>query len=91
MNWNSTRAEVELASKIAKRALVMAMDAGIELDCTELVMDIEATHLNGCPLKLDALLSADDLNFSHDVFGIRRYLDRSTGKLTDCFVPRYAA
>jgi hypothetical protein len=54
-------------------------------------MDICATHLNGCPLKLEELLAADDMNFAHDVFGIRRHIDRTTGELQDCFVPRYAA
>lgn len=53
-------------------------------------MDITATHLNGTPLDLDRLLAFDDLNFVHDVFGIARHLDRSTGKLQNCFVPRSA-
>jgi hypothetical protein len=33
----------------------------------------------------------DDANFTHDVFGIRKYLNRETGELTMCFVPRYTA
>lgn len=53
-------------------------------------MDITATHANGCPLKLAELLAADDFNFSHDVAGIYRHLDRTTGKLLDCFLPRFA-
>jgi hypothetical protein len=53
-------------------------------------MDITACHLNGCPLRLGELLGADDANFAHDVFGIRRHLNRETGKLEDCFCPRYA-
>jgi len=32
----------------------------------------------------------DDFNFAHDVFGIRRNIDRSTGKITGTFWPRYA-
>lgn len=54
-------------------------------------MDIAATHVNGCPLNLQKLLEADDFNFAHDVFGIERHLNRSTGELENCFVPRCAA
>ena len=53
-------------------------------------MDICAAH-NSCPLKLDELLAADDFNFAHDVFGIFRHIDRRSGTLQDCFLPRYAA
>lgn len=54
------------------------------------MMDIEATHCNGCPLDLAALASAPEPHFSHDIFGIRRHLDRETGKLEDHFRPRHA-
>ena len=57
----------------------------------EIDMDLTAVHANGCPLRLDALLAADASSFAHDVLGIRKHLDRSTGQLGDCFVPRYAA
>lgn len=53
-------------------------------------MDVIAVHMNGRPLRLEALLAADDFNFAHDVFGIRRHLDRDTGELTQCFVPRFS-
>jgi len=56
----------------------------------QLNMDITATHLNGCSLKLVELLKTDDGNFAHDVFGIRRHIDRETGQLKHCFLPRYA-
>lgn len=46
--------------------------------------------LRHTPLDLEGLAKADDSNFAHDLFGIRRHLDRSTGKLTYCFLPRYA-
>ncbi len=54
----------------------------------EVMMDITATHANGCPLDLDKLLAAPDFDFAHDVFGIRRHLDRTTGELRDFFLPR---
>ena len=42
------------------------------------------------PLDLERMLNADDINFAHDFFGIRKHMDRKTGKLGDCFVPRFA-
>lgn len=86
-----TREEHETIKKIVRRADALADEAGIKLDRLSLDMDLCAAHRNGCPLKLDALLAADDANFGHDVFGIRRYMDRRTGKLTGCFLPRFAA
>jgi hypothetical protein len=54
-----------------------------------LAMDLTATHANGCPLKLAALLQADDFNFCHDIRGIQAHLNRTTGKI-ERFLPRYA-
>ena len=76
---------------IAARAVQMAQQNGVDYLFMDADMDITACHVNGMPLKLNALLGADDANFAHDVFGIRRHLNRETGKLEDCFVPRYAA
>lgn len=83
--------ETKLIVKIAKRAVKMARAIGSKTySQMTAVMDVEACHCNGCPLKLDALLKADDFNFSHDVFGIAAHIDRTTGELQDCFVPRFA-
>lgn len=41
-------------------------------------------------LRLGELFAADEFNFMHDICGIRVHLDRITGKLKDCFVPRFA-
>ncbi len=53
-------------------------------------MDITACHLNGTKLDLDRLLAFGDFDFVHDVFGIARHLDRTTGKLQNHFWPRCA-
>jgi hypothetical protein len=53
-------------------------------------MDLNACHCNGCPLNLRGLLEADESDLLHDLAGIRRHLDRRSGKLGDCFSPRYA-
>lgn len=88
--FNATREESELINKIANRAVKAAADLGVRYDKMTAFMDIEACHCTGCPLDLARLLAADDGNFGHDVFGIRRYIDRTTGKLTNHFLPRTA-
>ena len=60
------------------------------LDHLSLTMDLGAAHI-ACPMRLDDLAEADDFNFLHDVGGIMRHIDRTTGELTDCFVPRFAS
>jgi hypothetical protein len=89
VNFTASKFELELISQIAKRAVSMAKEAGINYAQMDALMDIEACHSNGNPLDLNALLSANPFDFAHDVFGIRRHIDRSTGKLTDCFSPRF--
>ena len=56
----------------------------------EIEMDVTAVHCNGCPLDLEKLLAFDAFNFAHDINGIRRHLNRQTGKLEDFFLPRCA-
>lgn len=55
-----------------------------------LQMDITACHCNGTPLKLAELLAAEEFDFNHDVIGICNHIDRRTGKLKDCSLPRFA-
>ncbi len=78
--------EVKLISKIVGRA--MRDFRATPIDKESLEMDIEAVHCNDMPLDLEALLAAPVGTFGHDVFGIRRFIDRSTGRLTEHFVPR---
>lgn len=54
-------------------------------------MDLSAVHANGNPLRFGDLLAADDFSFAHDIGGISRFLDRDTGRLTNCFSPRFSA
>lgn len=93
IEWNATKEECQIISKIVDRAREIDNSTGTEtlFDGMLLTMDIEAVHCNGTPIKLQELLSADDSNFAHDVFGIRRHIDRTTGKLLDCFSPRFSA
>jgi hypothetical protein len=84
-----TKNEMATIRQIARRAVKMAKTTGYEIDYQNMEMDITACHISN-PLKLYELVSADDGNFGHDVFGIRKYINRENGELTDCFSPRYS-
>ena len=90
---NSTNDPTTIATihAIAKRAAEFHHTHGGSYPVLDATMDLDACHSNGCALDLDALLEADQANFTHDVCGIRAHLDRDTGQLVDCFLPRYAA
>lgn len=90
ISFSTTKEEAQLISKIADRADAMFKDAGADQSKMDTVMDLSACIANGCPLKLAELLAADDFNFAHDVGGIRRHINRTTGKLENCFLPRFA-
>lgn len=85
---NKARETYETIAAIARRAVEMADDLGVSYDHMTAVMDIDCVH-KVTPLRLDELLAADDGNFGHDVFGIRRHLNRETKELENCFVPRF--
>ena len=91
IKWTTHRGTMEVEAEIAKRAVLMAKKHDIPYRQMDAVMDIDACHSNGCALNLGELLTADDFNFAHDVFGIRENIDRKTGQLQNCFLPRYAS
>lgn len=91
LKWNCTKEELETMASIAYRAAKLSMNLGVNYTKQEALMDLNACHANGCPLRLKDLLEADEGDFCHDVFGIRRHLNRSTGQLENCFLPRYSA
>jgi hypothetical protein len=72
--------------KIAQRAESMGIYKGERLS---LLMDIENAD-KAFNLKLEDLLSADDMNFTHDVIGIVTNIDRRNPTDFNFFVPRYA-
>jgi hypothetical protein len=91
-SFDVTAAESRIIFEIADRALRDLTIARLNDPFTkqDVAMDVTATHANGCPLRLEALLGADAFTFTHDILGIRRHLNRDTGALEDCFVPRVA-
>lgn len=91
VKFNVGRPEADTIDRIVSRAERLGLlrdEPGAHMT---LGMDITATHANGCPLDLAGLLDAEDFDFAHDVAGIQRHIDRRTGALLDCFLPRYAA
>jgi hypothetical protein len=83
---------LEAAEAILNRAADLCFAPALD-DRMGLLMDIMAA--DGCngnpPLDCDKLVrDFDDGNFLHDIGGIYRHLDRSTGQLTGCFLPRCA-
>jgi hypothetical protein len=90
-SFDISREEHEIIQKIVDRAIGAAREAGIRVDRMTMLMDLTATHANGMPLRLVSLLEAESFDFNHDVFGISRHINRQTGQLEDCFVPRFAA
>ena len=87
ISFSVTKQDAEIIGQIAKR-LGQLIPKAIQMDT---VMDLTATHVNGCPLNLAALLVADDETFLHDCGGIRINLNRTTGQLDLGFQPRMAA
>jgi len=86
MDWNKlNQKDAELIGRIVKRGV---KENGIK-DILSAQMDISAAHVE-MPIKLSELLKADKFNFGHDVVGIINNINRATGKLDNCFVPRFA-
>jgi hypothetical protein len=83
MPWTATESIV--IERIIDRALFMFPDR----ERQDVFMDITATIMGGCRLRLDDWLAADDFNFVHDLVGIERHLNRQTFALMD-FRPRFA-
>ncbi len=89
-SFKTSRFEHEFINKIADRAVKEDASLGVDYDKMTATMDVTACHANGCELDLQKLLAAPDSDFCHDVFGIRRHIDRRTGKIGGCFLPRCA-
>jgi hypothetical protein len=80
----------QFITQIAARAVRMATKLGVTYDLRSWSMDVTAVHCNAVPLDLPKLLQAGEFDFAHDLLGIRRHLDRETGQLRECFLPRCA-
>lgn len=79
--------------RIARRFFARNAFAGLP-PCSELDVEMvlaAANGMNGNPeLNLDSLLNAKLEDMNHDIFGLLDNLNRTTGKIENCFVPRHA-
>jgi hypothetical protein len=88
IRWDASRKDIDLIHAIGKR--VFRELEGYPDDRVTLDMDLTACHCNGCPINFQKLLDAPAFDFAHDIYGIRRHINRETGQLENCFVPRCA-
>jgi len=89
MNMHCTGRECKQIIDIMLRAATLMNFESRGSSRLEVTMDLTACHLNGCRLDLDGLLTATPSDLIHDVAGIMRHINRQTGQLEDCFLPRY--
>lgn len=89
ISFRISKTDMAKVRKIVERAEALWKSWGAPIP-EYLLMDLVACHANGCPMDFARLLEADENDFIHDVVGIVRHLDRTTGRLADCYVPRFA-
>lgn len=105
IDWNATPHEQRMVDAIVRRyrkvlaanAALVGREHGRPLDLIDdqtaeaRGMDIIACHRNGRPLDLRRFAAAERAgDLIHDVEGIARNLDRTTGRLINRFVPRFS-
>lgn len=94
LNWTVSTDDQNQIISIAHRANQLSIRLGMRghavYHAQDAAMDVAAVHANSMKLQLAQLRVASDGDFAHDVFGIRRWLNRDTGDL-GCFNPRFRA
>jgi hypothetical protein len=88
--FQATEAERAILRKISDRAAELSIEFEIPYPTLELEMDLLAAREDIVTLDLRRLLDSPIADFSHDIFGIRRFINRTTGEVEGCFVPRCA-
>lgn len=81
--------EREAVDRIVTRAVALYRRGRITRERADIMIDISVVH-HKLPLRLLEMAEAPDFDLIHDISGINRHLDRKTGELRDCFVPRFA-
>jgi len=86
-----TPTEARLVKRIADRAYLRIQQLSCPLyKRATCASDVSQVHAGSCPLDLQRLLKASDFDFLHDIFGIKKHLDRRIGRLRNNFRPRTA-
>lgn len=87
MKFDANQKDFELIGKIVEA--VCSRDHTFDRMTT--CMDLTACHMNGNPLKLEEMLKhVESYDVMHDIVGIGNHINRRTGKLNDCFSPRFS-
>lgn len=91
VSFKVTKKQSALISQIAERAnKELFSGTTIPQSVMDTEMDLCAVIAQGEKLDLEKLLAFDAFNFGHDIGGIYRHINRDTGKLERCFLPRCA-
>jgi len=87
-----SREDLDLIATIAKMAHGVYAACGVKTQVTMIMMDLTCVHLNAYRLRLDEMADpeARKQDVMHDIVGIHANLNRETGLLENCFVPRFA-
>jgi len=86
VKFNCTKEEYEAIVKIVLRAEEEGLFSKKERLSN--MMDLEACHSNGCLLDFNKLLGFPKFDFAHDLIGIHNNINRKTGIIENCFLPR---
>ena len=84
-----TPEEMPHVEVILTRAVGLFDAHGLFRSRMECFMDLSAAHAV-CPLDLEALAGFDLGDFAHDIGGLNQHLNRDTGEMMNCFLPRCA-
>lgn len=88
IKFKTTLVEDKLITKIAQRAYIGLDNLNLKQSFLTTKMDLKACHANGCELNFEKLLNFDYFDFSHDILGIIKNINRETGEIENCFLPR---
>ena len=88
INWDISEKDLDLIDNIVER---IESNTSLHFKPTRMtmIMDLNAVH-SSSPLDLDGLLNSEPFDFYHDICGIINNINRTNGKLENCFVPRYS-
>lgn len=85
--YNFSQDELDLVVRAGVRVEKVI---GKQLNRATFLLDMAAVQKQ-CPLNLVELAFNDDIaSVAHDILGIRRHINRDTGQLEGCFIPRFA-
>ena len=92
----SLETDNKIIAAIADRAVKLYERVGHKRMREAIMLELRVCHEMVVPLRLQDLLDADDMNFSHDIGGIAANLrlgvdaKGSKARLENCFLPRFA-